>query len=286
MPICTPYCDPHLRFTGKKSAMSLSSTVQSLSILCCIALILAVLPQVYAGLLFPWHPILMGVGFLGFMCEGIVAAYKLRATDGPPRVAALQNHMWVQIAATLSIALGFAAIFYNKVRGMEECLLEVGALERVVLHPILTAAPSPLSLPPLSPSRPNKLQSLHGKTHFKSLHGKLGLITTILVGATPALGFFSFRKLGLLAQLPSEWQPAVKWAHRLLGASTWTLALVTMQLPLPHSAVMEGLACRAWQAASAVLGVAVLLMLRRPPPGKPVLPQVDFTMVPRGPKHL
>lgn len=71
-----------------------------------------------------------------------------------------------------------------------------------------------------------------------------------------------------------------------LGAGTWTLALVTIQLDLPHPAVMEGLTCRAWQVATAALGVAMLALLRSPAPGKPVLPQVDFTMVPREGKHL
>ena len=96
--------------------MSLSGGISTLSILCCVALVLSVLPEVYAGELFPWHPILMGIGFLGFMCEGIIAAYKLRGSDGNARVTALQNHMWVQVASTISIMLGFWAIYHNKVR--------------------------------------------------------------------------------------------------------------------------------------------------------------------------
>jgi len=95
--------------------MSLASVTQTLSILCCVSLVLTLLPQVYSGELFPWHPVLMAIGFMGFMCEGIVAAYKLRPTDGPPRVLALQQHMFVQIAATICIVLGFAAIYANKV---------------------------------------------------------------------------------------------------------------------------------------------------------------------------
>ena len=95
--------------------MSLSSGISTVAILCTVALVLAVLPKVYAGELFPWHPILMGLGFLGFMCEGIIAAYRFRATDGGPRVLAITNHMWVQVAATVSIMLGFWAIYYNKV---------------------------------------------------------------------------------------------------------------------------------------------------------------------------
>jgi cytochrome b-561 domain-containing protein 2 len=220
--------------------MTLIASISTVSILCTVALVLAVLPQVYAGELFPWHPILMGLGFLGFMCEGIIAAYRLRPTDGPPRVAAIQNHMWVQIASTISILLGFWAIYYNK--------------------------------------------TLHNKQHFKSLHGKVGLFTTILSLAAPTLGVLSFKKLGLLTKLPAEWHPAVKWLHRLIGAITWVSAIFTMQLPLPHRAVFEGFLCRAWQAASIGLGVGMLAMLRKPAPGKPVLPSIDFTGV-QGTKH-
>ena len=71
-----------------------------------------------------------------------------------------------------------------------------------------------------------------------------------------------------------------------IGAVTWILAIVTMQLDLPHPAVFQGLTCRSWQAASLGLGFAMLAMLRRPPPGKPILPQVDFTAIPQGTKHL
>jgi hypothetical protein len=96
--------------------MSLSSAVSTVSILCCVALVVALLGGVYAGELFPWHPIFMGLGFLGFMCEGIISAYRLRASDGAPRVAAIQNHMWVQLASMTSIILGFWVIYLNKVR--------------------------------------------------------------------------------------------------------------------------------------------------------------------------
>jgi hypothetical protein len=58
----------------------------------------------------------MVVGFLGFMTEGILAAHRLRSTDGPDRVASITNHMLVQLAATACILLGFLAIYFNKVR--------------------------------------------------------------------------------------------------------------------------------------------------------------------------
>jgi hypothetical protein len=116
------------------------------------------------------------------------------------------------------------------------------------------------------------------------------VIATALACVSPILGALGFRRLGLLERFPKEWQAAVKWTHRLLGATTWTLALVAMQLDLPHSAVLEGIPCRAWQAAALALGIGVLLMLRRPAPGKPALPMINQAMVPQefaaGPKHL
>ncbi len=102
-------------------AASLASGVQLISILCCITLIVALLPSVYSGDLFPWHPVLMAIGFLGFMCEGILTAYKLRLSDGQMRVAALQQHMNIQLAATACIVLGFMAIYFNKVSTPTAC---------------------------------------------------------------------------------------------------------------------------------------------------------------------
>jgi hypothetical protein len=265
--------------------MSLDTAVQNTSILCCVSLIIAVLPGIYAGELFPWHPLFMAVGFLGFMCEGMLGAYRFRSTDGPPRVAAIANHMWVQLAAACCIILGFLAIYYNKVRRPGRALgcQHLDALSR--------AARCPSCHQRAHPPRPRcrRAQALHGKRHFTSLHGKVGLITTLLVAAAPTLGFLSFRKLGLLTRLPPGMQPKVKWAHRLvsrrrrrrrrrrrplhlaaphrpastracsscseagvqltttplspplpqLGAVTWSLAILTMQLDLPHPAVLQ-----------------------------------------------
>lgn len=95
---------------------TLASGISSVSIVCCIVLIVSVLPRVYAGELFAWHPIFMALGFLGFMCEGILAAYHLRPSDGHLRVVALQNHMWMQVASAVCVFLGFLCIYSNKVR--------------------------------------------------------------------------------------------------------------------------------------------------------------------------
>lgn len=95
--------------------MMIVSVVQTLSIVCCVQLCLMLLPKLYSRALFPWHPLFMGIGFLGFMCEGILMAYKARSLDGAPRLAVLQQHMKLQIVSTVCVVLGFSAIYMNKV---------------------------------------------------------------------------------------------------------------------------------------------------------------------------
>lgn len=59
-------------------------------------------------------------------------------------------------------------------------------------------------------------KNIHGKSHFTSLHGKMGLVTYILSLTAVGLGVSSFRKLGLIQALPSTLHPFVKWIHRLV----------------------------------------------------------------------
>ena len=92
-----------------------AAAAKSLSVACCLGLVLAVLPGVYRGELFAWHPLFMGVGLLGFMTEGLLAAVAFRPLEGGARVAAIQNHGLIQAASTLSAGLGFYAIWRNKV---------------------------------------------------------------------------------------------------------------------------------------------------------------------------
>jgi hypothetical protein len=94
------------------------STIQTLSVFVSLGMVLAMLPAIYKGDLFAWHPVFMTVGFLGFMCEGILAAYRFRGTEGAARVAAIENHLWIQVASTVCIALGFYSIYRNKVGGV------------------------------------------------------------------------------------------------------------------------------------------------------------------------
>ena len=63
---------------------------------------------------------------------------------------------------------------------------------------------------------PLPTQNLHGKDHFTSLHGKVGLLSFGLALLSPALGVLSFRRLGLIQRFPEDWQPHIKWLHRLV----------------------------------------------------------------------
>lgn len=55
---------------------------------------------------------------------------------------------------------------------------------------------------------------MHGKTHFKSVHAKVGLAVLILSIVAPLGGMVSYRRFGFLQRLPEKLQPRVKWAHR------------------------------------------------------------------------
>ena len=45
----------------------------------------------------------------------------------------------------------------------------------------------------------------------------MGLLTFVLALASPALGTLSFRRLGLIQRFPEDWQPRLKWLHRLVS---------------------------------------------------------------------
>ncbi|KAK9830306.1 hypothetical protein WJX72_010893 [[Myrmecia] bisecta] len=78
-----------------------------------------------------------------------------------------------------------------------------------------------------------------GKQHFKSIHAKMGLLTLILSVCAPLGGALSFKYLGLLTKIPERLQPTVKLAHRNLGIATLTVALITIEIILPHHAVWQ-----------------------------------------------
>lgn len=106
---------PILYIAQARVTMSIIPVLGGISIACCIIIVVAMTPRAFAAELFPWHPVLMTVGFLGFMYQGIVKAYRLRSSDGSVRVLGLQTHLRIQLAAALCILLGFIVIYLNKV---------------------------------------------------------------------------------------------------------------------------------------------------------------------------
>ncbi|GLI61584.1 hypothetical protein VaNZ11_004000 [Volvox africanus] len=101
---------------------------------------------------------------------------------------------------------------------------------------------------------------LLGKPHFVSLHAKFGLATLILSILMPLWGLVSFRRMGIIQRFPEVWQPRIKAAHRQLGFITWLLALVTIELALPHPAVKKGWLTLAWQGGVGVIAVLLSVL--------------------------
>ncbi|KXZ44862.1 hypothetical protein GPECTOR_61g815 [Gonium pectorale] len=157
----------------------------------------------------------MSIGYIVFMTEGLIAAIHLRQIDGPDRVKAIWSHALLQLRALVCILIGFGVIYRNKAQCTPSCL-----------------------------------QVLLGKPHFMSLHAKFGLATLVLSILMPLWGLVSFRRMGLIQRFPERWQPLIKTLHRQLGALTWLLALVTIELALPHPAVAKGHLTVAWQVGS------------------------------------
>ena len=80
-----------------------------------VATLATLVVALYNGTLFAWHPILMSLGYIAAMSEGVLSAIKFRRLDGPQRVAAIQLHFYIQLCAVFAAAGGFAAIYKNKV---------------------------------------------------------------------------------------------------------------------------------------------------------------------------
>lgn len=118
----------------------------------------------------------------------------------------------------------------------------------------------------------------NGKSHFKTTHGKFGLVTIILTAAAPLGGILSFRRFGLLPRLPVNLQAHVKWLHRKVGLAAWLLALVTIQLGLSHPSVNKGILTLAWQAAVVLIGLLVCVMAYTEQHAAPALPQTSVEM--------
>ena len=93
--------------------------VRSLTAICIVSVLLTQISGVFSGVLFAWHPVLMSVGFLGLMTEGLLAAVRFRPLDGQARTSAIFHHAYLQIVSITCIFLGFLAIYKNKVGGRE-----------------------------------------------------------------------------------------------------------------------------------------------------------------------
>lgn len=102
---------------------------------------------------------------------------------------------------------------------------------------------------------------IHGKQHFTSLHAKVGLGTLVLSMLGPVVGAISFRRLGFLQKFPESIQPIIKTLHKKMGAITWFMAVVTIELALTHHAVNKGLLTRAWQGGCALLALLMLWLI-------------------------
>lgn len=107
-----------------------------------------------------------------------------------------------------------------------------------------------------------------GKSHFTTLHGKLGLVTVLLSALSALMGVSGFRAYGIVTRFSLQNQLRIKAAHRKIATVTWYLSLLTMQLAMPHPAVLTGFAARIWQALVLFLGFAMFVLLMRQGKGK------------------
>lgn len=72
-------------------------------------------------------------------------------------------------------------------------------------------------------------KNIHGKNHFTSLHGKLGLVTYLLSLTAVSLGVGCFKKLGLVQMLPNSLHPCIKWIHRMVRYYRRSLCLLLLK---------------------------------------------------------
>lgn len=100
-------------------------------------------------------------------------------------------------------------------------------------------------------------KAIHGKPHFTTTHGKLGLLTIVLTVLSPTIGAVAFKRLGLLDAVPEQARPLVKAVHRRLGLFTWCAGALATSLALPHPAVDQGSLTSAWQVSVFVMCAGV-----------------------------
>eukprot|EP00892_Ulva_mutabilis_P004819 jgi/Ulvmu1/2709/UM014_0165.1 len=90
----------------------LRTIVRSSAIILCVS----ITADIFNTTLFALHPIFITLGFLGLMSEGIQQSHSFRALEGQDRLKAVWRHAIVQTAACVCVAVGFGAIYVNKIR--------------------------------------------------------------------------------------------------------------------------------------------------------------------------
>eukprot|EP01064_Diplonema_japonicum_P021662 TRINITY_DN31220_c0_g1_i1.p1 TRINITY_DN31220_c0_g1~~TRINITY_DN31220_c0_g1_i1.p1 ORF type:complete len:215 (+),score=11.37 TRINITY_DN31220_c0_g1_i1:36-647(+) len=65
--------------------------------------------------LFQWHPILMAVGYIGFMVEGICIGRKLGACRGVvERQGEVERHVYFCVLCAVMVVMGWAVVYKSK----------------------------------------------------------------------------------------------------------------------------------------------------------------------------
>jgi Eukaryotic cytochrome b561 len=112
---------------------------------------------------------------------------------------------------------------------------------------------------------PLDMQVNHGKLHFQSLHGKIGLGATIAAPTAALGGALSFRKLGLLTHVSPTVQARVKALHRASGPVVLAAAFVNVFIGLGLKGAGPRDTLHTYQRAALItLGVAEAYMLWGP----------------------
>lgn len=112
------------------------------------------------------------------------------------------------------------------------------------------------------------MQILHGKNHFTSNHGLLGVTVTVGAALVAVGGAGAFRRLGILQKLPLAMQPLMKQGHRLAAALLWFAALLNVLLGLRTKGAGSRLMLHYGQGLVVIIiavAQAVLLLQKRPP---------------------
>ena len=104
-----------------------------------------------------------------------------------------------------------------------------------------------------------------GKPHYTSYHGKIGLATVIGVPLAALGGAISFRKLGVLEQVPAAVQSRIKLLHRASGPLVLAAALVNTFIGLGLKGAGPRLTLHMYQRVALVtLGCAEAYVLWGP----------------------